>query len=62
MSGGNRQAGNGGNSGTMTTGELLGQLRRRDIRLSLDGERLRVNAPKGALTSDLQAVLNEQSS
>ncbi|MEM1367730.1 MAG: thioester reductase domain-containing protein [Cyanobacteria bacterium P01_H01_bin.15] len=39
--------------------QLLQQLKTRDIRLWLDGETLRCNAPKGALTKDLAATLKE---
>jgi aspartate racemase len=37
----------------LTTRELIRQLRERDIRLSVDGDRLRSSAPKGRLTPDL---------
>ncbi len=36
---------------------LLAQLDQRDIKVWLDGERLRVNAPAGALTAELQGEL-----
>lgn len=36
----------------MTAAELLAQLRRLDVRVSLDGELLRLNAPVGVLTDD----------
>lgn len=36
---------------------LLAQLHDRDIRAFIDGERLRVNAPKGALTDELKALI-----
>src|SRR5262245_2940641 len=39
---------------TVAIQELLGRLRRRDIRVWAEGDRLRFNAPKGALTSELQ--------
>ncbi|HZR97743.1 MAG TPA: amino acid adenylation domain-containing protein [Chloroflexota bacterium] len=39
---------------------LLADLRRRDVKLWLDGERLRVNAPAGLLTPDLQAELSRR--
>ena len=41
----------------MTTAALLTELRRRDIRLVVEGERLRALGPKGALTPDLQEAL-----
>ncbi len=37
----------------MTTQELLRQLRERDVRFSVDGDRLRLNAPKGSLPTNL---------
>ena len=37
--------------------ELLARLEALDVRLALDGERLTVNAPKGALTEPLRAEL-----
>jgi len=37
---------------------ILARLKSLDIRLSLDGERLNVNAPKGALSAELRAELN----
>ena len=36
---------------------LLEQLRQRDIRVTLDGGRLRINAPRGALDEDTKATL-----
>ena len=36
---------------------LLDQLALRDIRLSLDGDRLRINAPRGALDGELKATI-----
>jgi len=36
---------------------LLHRLRSSDIRLTLDGDRLRINAPKGAIDEDLKAIL-----
>jgi amino acid adenylation domain-containing protein len=36
---------------------FLDQLAQRDIRLSLDGNRLRINAPRGALDNELKAKL-----
>jgi amino acid adenylation domain-containing protein len=38
----------------MTTAALLSELRRRGIRLSVDGDRLRCVAPKGALTPEIR--------
>jgi amino acid adenylation domain-containing protein len=38
-------------------GLLLDLLARRDIRLSLDGDRLRINAPRGALDNELKATI-----
>ena len=37
--------------------ELLSALHARDVRVWVDGDRLRVSAPKGALTAELQAEL-----
>src|ERR1700723_3508694 len=37
--------------------ELLKQLRALGVQLTLEGEVLRLNAPKGALTAELQAQL-----
>ena len=47
---------------TIDAGELLAQLRARDIRLLADGARLRVNAPRGALTAAMrgQIAANKQ--
>ncbi len=39
------------------TGELLARLAAIDVRLTLDGDRLNVNAPKGALNAELRAEL-----
>jgi amino acid adenylation domain-containing protein len=39
---------------------LLASLEKRDIRLSLEGERLKVNAPKGALDAAAKALLTER--
>ena len=36
---------------------LLERLRGQDVRVTLEGDRLRVNAPKGALTEDLKAAI-----
>ena len=38
----------------MTAGELLAYLRKRGVELWADGDRLRYNAPKGALTPFLR--------
>lgn len=43
-----------------STDELLERLRSLDIRISLDGERLGVNAPKGALTAELREELGRR--
>jgi hypothetical protein len=43
----------------MTPLELLVALRRRGIDLTVDGERLRVEAPRGALTPELRRTLAE---
>jgi len=44
----------------MNTYEFLSYLRSRDIRLSVQGERLRCNAPRGVLTRELRAELAER--
>lgn len=44
----------------MNTIEFLSYLRNLEVKLSVDGERLRCNAPKGVLTPDLQAELAER--
>jgi hypothetical protein len=41
----------------MTTHEFLQQLRTQDVRVWADGDRLRMNAPHGLLTPELQAEL-----
>lgn len=41
----------------MTTPEFIAHLRTLDIRITVNGERLRCNAPKGALTDQLRAEL-----
>jgi amino acid adenylation domain-containing protein len=41
----------------MTAAELVAQLRARDVRLSIDGDRLRCSAPKGVLTGELRDQL-----
>ncbi|HEY0733618.1 MAG TPA: amino acid adenylation domain-containing protein, partial [Herpetosiphonaceae bacterium] len=43
----------------MTTFELLARLRGRNIKLWAEGDRLRFQAPKGALTDELRAALSE---
>lgn len=40
-----------------TISQLLDQLRRRDIRVFIEGDRLRVNAPKGMIDAQLQSVI-----
>lgn len=42
---------------TMSIQDLFAKLRAQDIHLAVDGERLRINAPKGALTPSLQEEL-----
>ncbi len=44
----------------MTTLELLSDLQNLDIHLECVGDKLRVDAPKGALTPELRAILVEQ--
>src|SRR6266480_7552519 len=44
----------------MTTLELLSDLQNLDIHLERAGDKLRVDAPKGALTPELRAILLEQ--
>ena len=41
----------------MTTADLLSALRARGVTLAVDGDRLKVTAPRGALTPELQAEL-----
>ena len=41
----------------MTTAAFLASLRDRQINLSVEGDRLRCTAPKGALTQELQAEI-----
>ncbi len=41
----------------MTARALLGDLRRRDVRLEADGLTLRVDAPAGTVTGDMRATL-----
>jgi thioesterase domain-containing protein len=45
---------------TLSIQDFLAQLRGRDIHLAVEGERLRINAPKGALTPALQAELQQR--
>jgi len=42
-----------------TTGAFLAQLRAKGIKVTLEGDQLRVRAPKGALTEDLAVQLRE---
>ena len=44
----------------MSTRILLEELRRRDVHLEADGERLYVDAPAGIVTEELKASLMEQ--
>lgn len=44
----------------LSTADLLAHLRRLDINLWLEGDRLRFNAPAGALTPDLRAELSRR--
>ena len=46
----------------MTALELLSNLSSKDIELWADGDRLRYNAPKGALTPDLRKELSAHKS
>jgi amino acid adenylation domain-containing protein len=46
--------------GTWTLSEFLAHLRDLDVRLGLDGDRLTVSAPKGALSADLKAELQQR--
>ena len=41
----------------MTAAELVAHLRALDVRLSVDGDRLRCSAPKGVLTEELRDQL-----
>ncbi len=41
----------------LTTADLVAELRRRDVLLQAEGGNLRVNAPQGALTSELRAQI-----
>jgi len=44
----------------MTIDKLLATLRKLDVSLSVDGDRLRCRAPKGAITSELQTELSSR--
>ena len=44
----------------MTVVDLLSDLRRRDVKLWADGDKLRYNAPEGVLTPSLRAGLAER--
>ena len=44
----------------MSIAEFISDLRKLDIRLSVNGQRLRVNAPKGVLTDSLRAQIAER--
>jgi len=44
----------------MTALELLNELQTRDIRLEHAGDKLHVNAPKGAVTPEIRSMLIEQ--
>ncbi|MGK7902448.1 MAG: condensation domain-containing protein, partial [Hormoscilla sp.] len=44
----------------MKTTEFLSELRSLDIKVYLEGDRLRVNAPKGAITPEIKAELAER--
>ena len=46
-------------TGLMSIQELLSQLVKLDIKLWVEGERLRYNAPQGAMTPELLAQLVE---
>ncbi len=41
----------------MSAEQILTQLRDQDMRLSVTGDRLRVDAPKGAITPELRSML-----
>src|SRR3974377_651811 len=43
----------------MNTQSLLSSLRERDVKLWVEGDRLRLNAPKGGLTPELEGGFNE---
>src|SRR5262245_44348740 len=44
----------------MSVAEFVSDLRKLDVRLSVNGQRLRVNAPKGVLTDSLRAQIAER--
>ena len=44
----------------MTIGELLADLRTRDIRIWLEGEKLRCSAPPGALDAETKSLVAER--
>ena len=44
----------------LKTVEFLAYLRSLDIKIFVDGDRLRCNAPEGTLTSELRAELTER--
>ena len=44
----------------MNIAALLAELRRLDVRLKLDGDRLQISAPKGALDAEMRAELKER--
>src|SRR5262245_54279288 len=44
----------------MSVAEFVSDLKKQDVRLSVNGQRLRVNAPKGVLTDTLRAQIAER--
>lgn len=44
----------------MSAAKLLAELKERGISLEANGDRLKVNAPKGAVTPELREALSEQ--
>ncbi|MCJ8281322.1 MAG: non-ribosomal peptide synthase [Rivularia sp. ALOHA_DT_140] len=44
----------------MNISELIGEVSKLDIKLQLSGEKLRINAPKGTVTTKLQAELSKR--
>ena len=44
----------------MTISEFISHLHELDVKLWCEGDRLRLNAPKGVLTPDLQAELTQR--